>query len=80
MPDAGGHAVLIEAGGQADRIGKAAAKQALLQAQIAPLQLGPQAGQTAGHEGPMAPQGGLAQGRQGQLAELFGIGAVIAAE
>ena len=80
VPDPGCHGIFVKAGGQSQRIGKAAAKQALLQAGIAALQVGRQTRQHTADPRPAATQRGLGQRRQGQLAELLGIGTVVAAE
>ena len=77
MPNPSRHGVLIETSGQAHRIAETTAKQGLLQPGIGPLQLRGQARQRTTDQGPAPPQGGLAQGREGELAELLRIGAPI---
>ena len=80
MPDPCCYTVFVKSGRQAHRVKEAAAKQGLLQPGIGALQLSGQARQGTTHQGPLAPQRGLGQRRQRQLAELLGIGAVIAAQ
>ena len=77
IPDASRHTVLVESRRQTHRIGEAAAKQHLLQAQITPLQIRRNTIQHRGHPGPAAPQADLTQRREGSTRQLFRIQAVV---
>ena len=80
MPDPCCYTVFVKSGRQAHRVREAAAKQGLLQPGIGALQLSGQTCQGTTHQGPLASQGGLGQRRKGELTELLGVGAVIAAQ
>ena len=80
MPDPCCYTVFVKSGRQAHRVREAATKQGLLQPWIGALQLSGQTCQGTTHEGPLAPQRGLGQGREGELAELLSVSAVITAQ
>ena len=77
IPDPSGNTVLVESSRQANRIGKAAAEQHLLQTQVSALQIPGQPIQHRGHHRPAAALGRLGKGRQGSTGHLFRIQSVV---
>ncbi len=77
IPDPSRDSVLVKPRRQTHRVGEAAAKQHLFQAQITPLQIRRNAIQHRGHPWPAAPQAGLTKSRERSARQLFRIQTVV---
>ena len=80
VPQARGHTVLVEAGGQTHRIGEAATEESLLEPWITALELQGQPLQRVPHHGPVTAQGSFLEDPEADPTQLLGVGALIGAE